>query len=85
MRRIEFRIERSVLMGTRSSVIVIQSDGPRRSLIDGIIQDIATDVEVTAGGVTLHLAAWMDPDHWADDWEAEGVEDPEAFIEALVA
>lgn len=36
-------------------------------LIDAVVETLNTSIEVTIGGVTLFLAAWQDPDHWADD------------------
>ena len=63
---------------------LFNDEDPVHEVAQSVIQTISTDVTVTAGGVTIHLAAWLDPDHWSDDWQAAGVDDPYAFAASLV-
>lgn len=37
-------------------------------LRSAVIEEIQTDLELTIGEYTMHLAAWLDPGHWWDDW-----------------
>jgi hypothetical protein len=85
MREITFQTGGRI-MAARDAAIVLEDENPRTALVEAVIQSIGTEVEVTAGGVTLHLAAWTDPEHWSSDWaEKLGDDrDPEAFIAELV-
>jgi hypothetical protein len=78
---------RGHLMPTADSAYVSEDEDPRTRLIESVVGTISTDVEVTAGGVTLHLAAWQDPDHWSEEWTEALGEDPdvEGFIAGLAA
>jgi hypothetical protein len=51
------------------------------------VDTISLDVQVTAGGITIHLAAIQDPEHWSEDWTKALGEDPdvEGFIAGLVS
>jgi hypothetical protein len=80
---ITFKIERSIVMASQDEAIVYPAETASEALTNAVIQAISTDVEVTAGGITLHLAAWTDPDHWSTEWEEKGVADPAAFISSL--
>lgn len=74
------------LMGAHDSALILDDEDPRKALVEAAIQTVSTDIEITAGGVTLHLAAWDDPDHWSEEWEealGEGC-DPEEFIKGLL-
>lgn len=53
-------------------------------LAESVVDSIKTEVEVKLGGVTVHLAMLIDPDHWAEDWEEAGVEDVDEFLAGLV-
>lgn len=68
--RLEFAIEHSILTPTSDYVEVGDADpvSPIETLTEAVIFAIHTDIEVTVNGVTMHLAAWRDPDHWATDW-----------------
>jgi hypothetical protein len=72
-------------MGCFDQAIVLDGEDPREVLVDAAIQSVSTNVEITAGGVTLHLAAWMDPDHWSEDWQEALGEDADvgAFFDGL--
>lgn len=54
------------------AAIILDGEDPLEELIAAVIQTISTDIEVTCGGVTMHLAAWQDPEHWSEDWEERG-------------
>jgi len=66
------------------AAIVLADEDPRQALIDAAISSLSTDIELTLGEVTIHLAAIIDPEHWEEDWRAVGVEDAEEFIAGLV-
>lgn len=67
MKRIGFSTQ-GHLMPTADAAYLDADEDPRTALIEAVVETISIDVQVTAGGVTLHLAAWQDPDHWAEDW-----------------
>jgi hypothetical protein len=47
---------------------------------------MSTEIQITIGGVTNHLAAWEDFDHWSEDWrELAGDEDIDEFIFNAIA
>lgn len=75
----------------RDTAMILESEDPHEELVRAIIQCISTDIEIEAGGVTLFLAAWQDPQHWSQEWaEAlkvdvdEAPEAAEEFIAGLV-
>lgn len=71
------------IMPARDEAHVEVGQDPCVALVEAVVQAIGTDVEVEAGGVALHLAAWQDPDHWASEWKKKGIDDPYEFIEGL--
>lgn len=88
MSRIEFTTDHGLAIGHHDAAIVLAGEDPREALIDAIIESIATEIEITVGGVKMHLAAWMYPAHWDSDWaEALSLEDQDATlaVDALVA
>ena len=61
-------------------------------LVGSAITAISSEVTITAGGITMTLGAWSDPDHWSDDWaEIAGEEaneddfDPCVYVAGLIA
>jgi hypothetical protein len=50
-----------------------------------VFETISTDIVVTIDNVTMHLAAWMNPEHWSTDWEeiADGQDVDELIAGAL--
>jgi hypothetical protein len=72
-------------MARTDSALLADDDDPIEALVRAVVSSVSTEIDVTAGGVTLHLAAWEDTDHWAGDWTAKGIDDPQAFIAGLVA
>ena len=83
MKRVEYRVA-GLLTGTHDSAVVLPGEDPREALVEAAIQTISTDVKITVGDVTMHLAAWQDPDHWAEDWAEAGVEDVDALVAGAV-
>jgi hypothetical protein len=83
MRKIPYMVD-GYVGKAHDAALFNSDDDPVNEVAQSVIQTIATTVTVTAGGVTIHLAAWLDPDHWSDDWQAVGVDDPDAFAAALV-
>lgn len=71
--------------GLHDAVYVTPDEDPLAALVAAAIQSISTDVEVTVSGVTMHLAAWMDPVHWSEDWEQAGVDDVDALLTGAVS
>jgi hypothetical protein len=59
---------------------IINGDDVAALLAEGVIDSIATAVDVTLGGRVVTLAMLLDPEHWAEDWEAVGVEDVDEFL-----
>lgn len=50
--------------------------------------DLKTDITITVDDVTMFVAAWEDPEHWAEDWaEQLGVsqDDVPDAVAALLA
>ncbi len=66
------------------AAIVLGGENPREAMVEAAIQTISTDVILSIGGVAMHLAAWMDPEQWEEDWLAAGVENVDALVEGEV-
>jgi hypothetical protein len=80
MDKIRFHVERGSVPAVHDAAIVVDGEDPHEQLVLAMVDSIAINVHYTAGGVTLFLAAWQDPDHWSDEWQEAGIEDPYAFI-----
>lgn len=63
---------------------VASGEEPRSALVEAVIGSVSTNIEVRVGSVTMHLAAWMDPDHWAEEWGAAGVADVDELLAGAV-
>ena len=88
MQKIRFSIEKSYVGASTNVAYVADGETPFEALSDAVMEDIRTDLMVTVSGVTMFLAAWQDPDHWASDWaEKLGVDFDEApgAVENLLA
>lgn len=76
-------------LGAFDKAIILADENPRTVLIETTWQNIAIDVEITVGEVTMHAAAWEDPDHWVEDWrEVLGLDpddDPTSAVDDLLA
>ena len=86
MKKIEFLVG-GFNLRSHDAAIVSSDEEPRDALVEAVIQNISTDVLITVGGVEMHLAAWLDPDHWGEDWaEKLGVDldDATEAVEALL-
>lgn len=68
MRKISYSIKRGTIMGYADAAILGEGDDPATQVAQAAIQTLSTEIEITAGGVTMHLAGWLDPWHWEDDW-----------------
>lgn len=81
MSKIEYRIERSIVPAMHDAANLVYADeDPRTILVEAIMETISTSIEISCGGVRMHLAAWMDPEHWEEDWRQKGIEDVDALI-----
>lgn len=86
MRRFRFVIEPGYSLRSGDVAHVADDADPLAGIIESAIDNLGTEVLLKIGDVTMHLAAWQDPEHWADDWrEHAGGEDPVEFVAALVA
>lgn len=81
--RIEFDLAAS-RQRFHDAAIILGDDDPVAEVANTAIGAISTDVMITAGGVTMHLAGWLDPGHWESDWQEAGVEDVAAYAAALI-
>lgn len=82
--RIRYKIQPTRMMRQTGVALVDPADHPALALAEEVVQAISTDVEVVVGGVDVHLAMLLDPDHWEDDWRERGVEDAYDFLAGLV-
>jgi hypothetical protein len=89
--RLPFTTDLNSNLGHADEAIILPTDDHRTALIEACWQGISTHLNITVGDVTMHAAAWEDPDHWAEDWaeklgcdydEAPGAVD--ALLEAAV-
>jgi hypothetical protein len=69
--RLPFKLERVVIGPQFDAAYMTLGGDPLASLADAVADSIEIDVLVTVGDVTMHLAAWRDPEHWAEDWAAK--------------
>lgn len=84
MNRIRYHLAAGArTLGCSDAAIVLADEDPREALVESVIQSIETDVQVTLGGVTIHLAALRDPAHWEEDWQELDIYDADAFIAGL--
>lgn len=83
MNEIDYTVEGRITP-SHDCALIDTNENPHEEFVQAVIQTVAIDIEVTSGGVTLHLAAWVDPEHWIDEWHEKGIEDPRAFIAGLV-
>jgi hypothetical protein len=79
--KIEFSVG-GYVMRAHDAAVVLDDEDPLQELIAAAVETISTTVEITCGGVTMHLAAWKDPDHWSSDWREKGIDPDE--VDALV-
>lgn len=86
--RYRLAVPRAVVGNISDAAYVGEGDDPRTEIVAAAFAAISTELQVTVGGVTMHVAAWEDPEHWASDWaellEIDHDDVPEA-IEDLIA
>jgi hypothetical protein len=62
------KIERATL-GASSTHAWVGDDGDvGKAIGNEVLDQLRTQLNVTIGGHTMHLAAWEDPEHWSEDW-----------------
>lgn len=85
MNKLDFYVG-GTTMRCHDAAIILEGDDPLATMIESAIGAISTDVEITCGGITMHLAAWQDPDQWSEDWEAKGInpDDVSGLVAAAV-
>lgn len=84
MKKIPYSMSRSIVRGYVDTVYVNESDDLREEVVQSVVGNISLNIDVTVGGVTIHLAAWMDPDDWQEDWaKALGEQTFEEYLAGL--
>jgi hypothetical protein len=68
---IKYRVTGSLLPVSDSVRLSVNED-PLEALCRQVVDTISCDVMVEINGVKQMLAAWMDPDHWSQEWEEAG-------------
>lgn len=82
--KIEYTTRRTTILGCQDAAWVSADESLSQAVADSVVESLSTSVEVTLGGITIHLAALLDPDHWEEDWKQAGVDDPDEFLRGLV-
>jgi hypothetical protein len=86
--KLPYKIARTTVSATASTVRVGDDEDPIAAVRDDAWQSLGTYLELTIGDVTMHAAAWEDPEHWAEDWaqklDVDLDEAPDA-VAALIA
>ena len=86
MKKIRYKLERAVVGNFTDVAFVHDGKGEIEVVVEPIAQTLMTALPVTIAGVTMHLAAWTDPDHWEDEWRGEcGDQEPGAYVAGLLA
>lgn len=67
-----------------AAIILASDEVLATAVAEAIVEAISIDIDVEIGGIRIHLAALLDPDHWEDDWREAGVEDVEEWLAGLV-
>lgn len=80
MRKLRFTMSKQHLMGRHDAAYLSDDDDVAETLADSVVQSIATEVEITIGGVVVFLAMLLDPEHWEEDWAARGITDAHAWL-----
>jgi hypothetical protein len=85
MRKLPFQFVPGAFRATHTAGYLTNDDTVFDALRDAVMEELGTEVELTIGGHTMHFAAWLDPDHWADDWAVELDVDHEDAVSAVAA
>lgn len=79
MRKLTYEADARMVTAFRSAAWIRETEDTTEELVADILQSLGTELQITIGGTTMFLAAWRDPDHWAEDWaEKLGCEYEEA-------
>ena len=81
--RIRYSVPRTIVGGFSDTALVFDGELPEDVITESILTEIGTRIDVTIGEVTMHLSAWRDPAHWAEDWEAKIGVDADDVPEAV--
>lgn len=68
MRKVRFHIGQVVTSPCSDVARIRDDEDVTEAVLQQVWDDLQTQIEVTIGGITMHAAAWQDPDHWAGDW-----------------
>jgi hypothetical protein len=82
MRKLSYLIGGS-FSRAHDAAILVGDEEEEDALRDAVLGHISTDVMITINNMTMHLAGWLDPEHWSEDWEAKGI-DPDDVHGLLV-
>lgn len=88
MNKLEFSIAGTVITGCHDAAYIAGGEDPREQLGEAVLDNLSTHLDVTVGGVTMFLAAWLDPAHWEEDWAKKlglaSDDDVEGMVDALL-
>lgn len=65
--RVPFRVAHRGL-GAHDSALIAPHEETLPAFLEAVVQSVAIDIDITVAGVTMHLAGWQDPEHWAEEW-----------------
>lgn len=66
--QLSFSMEKGYVGGVGTSALFDPAEQePIDGLVEEVLDSLGTDLRVTIGDTTLFLAAWRNPEHWADD------------------
>lgn len=66
--KIRMKVEAASIRAASTSAWPMDGQSVEEAIAAEALNVIDTTLNVTIGGTTMFLAAWRDPDHWADDW-----------------
>jgi hypothetical protein len=82
---IRFNVAKGTTMAYTDRALVRPGEALEDALRDAVIDNLSTDLWVKVSGVENHLAAWLDPAHWSEEWkEHAGEEDPVEYVYGLL-
>jgi hypothetical protein len=84
--QLDFSVKNPSHNASHDAVILFPGEDLRTELVRQVVDNIATSLQVTLGGVTVFLAMLQDPDHWSEDWTAAGIaaEDVDDWLASLL-
>lgn len=88
MKKLRYEVGRCLVGGYTDVAYLNEGDDPGEELKSSIIEAVHLDIEVTISDVTMPLAMWEDPDHWAEDWATKlsvELDDAPEAVAALIA